>query len=208
VPSISLLLLLDLTGTFVFALSGGLLAVRKDLDIVGIVVLSVVTGLGGGVIRDVLLGRTPPAALERESYLVAAIAAAAVVYFFSNRIERMGTPLQRFDALGLGLFAVSGTLTSLNAGLGFVPAVLLGVVTGAGGGVVRDLLVADIPLVFRRDVYALAALLGATTFAAGARIGVPEFAAAVLGVAATVVLRLMSTRHDWHAPRPRPSRSS
>ncbi|MDQ3548013.1 MAG: TRIC cation channel family protein, partial [Chloroflexota bacterium] len=110
--SISLLLLLDLTGTFVFALSGGLLAVRKDLDVVGIVVLSVATGLGGGVLRDVLLGRTPPAALERESYLAAAVAAAAVVYFFSVQIERMETPLQRFDALGLGLFAVSGTLTS------------------------------------------------------------------------------------------------
>ena len=201
--SISLALLLDLAGTFVFALSGGLLAVRKDLDVVGVVVLSVATALGGGMVRDVLLGRTPPAALERESYLLAAIVAALVVFFFYAPIEQMTTPLQRSDALGLGLFAVSGTLTSLDAGLGTVPAILLGVVTGVGGGVIRDLLVADIPLVFRRDIYALAALMGAVLFVAADSFGLPESIAAVLGVGATVALRLLSIRYDWHAPRPR-----
>jgi uncharacterized membrane protein YeiH len=199
----SLSLLLDLSGTFVFALSGGLLAVRKDLDVVGVVVLSVATGLGGGIIRDLLLGRTPPAALERESYLVTAVAAAIVVFFAYARIERLTRPLQRFDALGLGLFAVSGTLTSLDAGLGVVPAVLLGVVTGVGGGALRDLLVADIPLVFRRDIYALAALLGAVSFAALDASGIPEWLAALIGVGATFALRSLSAARDWHAPRPR-----
>lgn len=201
-------LLLDLSGTFVFALSGALLAVRKDLDIVGIIALAVTTGMGGGIVRDVLLGRTPPNALEEEWYLVVASLAALVVFFGYARIEQFTTPLYRLDALGLGLFAVSGTLISLDAERSIVQSVLLGVITGVGGGVIRDLMVREIPIVFRRDIYALAALVGAATFAAGDHLGASQLIASAAGVTATVALRLLSIRYDWHAPRPRKPNSS
>lgn len=198
-------LTLDLVGTAVFALSGGLLAVRRNFDIVGVVVLSVAAGLGGGMLRDVLLGDTPPAALHNEAYLITAFAAALVAFFFHPRVEQLRGSITLLDALGLGFFAVSGTMRSLSAGLGPIPAVLLGVVTGAGGGAIRDVLALEVPLVLRRDVYALAALLGAVAFAGIDRVS-SQIAAAIVGVSLTFALRLFSIRFDWHAPRPRPSK--
>jgi uncharacterized membrane protein YeiH len=199
---ISLALILDLTGTLVFALSGAVLAVRKDFDIVGIAVLSVSAGLGGGMLRDTLLGETPPRALQDERYLVTALAAAALVFFFHRVIERLSAPFRLLDAVGLGFFAVAGTTLSLDTGLGIVPAVLLGVVTGAGGGVLRDLLAGDVPLILRSEVYALAALVGALAFAGADRL-LPGAVSAGIGVGATFILRLLAIRLDWHAPRPR-----
>ncbi len=203
---ISLSLVLDASGTAVFALSGALLAVRKNLDIVGIVVLSVAAGLGGGIIRDVLLGIAPPAALENELYLLLAIGAGVLGFFFHPRIERLNASIRVFDALGLGFFAVAGALKSLDAGLGPLPAVLLGVVSGVGGGIIRDILSVEIPLVLRRDIYALAALLGALTCVVIVRSGLPTGLAALLGVGATFTLRMCALIFDWHAPRPRPPR--
>ncbi len=194
---------LDLVGTFVFALSGALVAVRKNLDIVGMVVLSVSAGLGGGMIRDVMLGDTPPAAFRNETYLFVAAAAAMIGFFFHPQITRLSASILFIDALGLGFVAVSGTAKSLDRGLAIVPAVLLGVVTGAGGGVVRDLLASEIPLILRRDIYALAALLGAALFAAMVRFGMNRTAAALVGISATFVLRVLAIRFGWQAPRPR-----
>lgn len=202
----TLTLLLDLAGTLVFALSGALLAVRKDLDIVGVAVLSVAAGLGGGLLRDVLLGATPPAALRNEAYLLTALAAAALGFWFHPgiaRLARLNAGIRLLDAIGLGFFAIAGTLKSLNAGLDPVPAVLLGVVTGVGGGVVRDLLAGEVPLVLRQEVYALAALLGATIFVLADRGGLARSPAAALGVGATVLLRLLALRFNLHAPKPR-----
>lgn len=198
-----LALLLDLIGTFVFALSGGLLAVRRDFDIVGIAVLALAAGLGGGVLRDVLLGVTPPAALRDEVYLATALAAALVSFLCHPRVERLAASVRLLDALGLGFFAVSGTLRSLDTGLDVVPAVLLGVVTGAGGGVIRDLLAREIPMVLRRDVYALAALLGAAAFVATTQLGLARTPASIVGITATFTLRLLALRYGWQAPRPR-----
>lgn len=200
---LSLSLVLDVFGTVVFALSGGLLAVRKNFDVVGIVVLAVAAGLGGGMIRDVLLGDTPPVALDHEIYLIVAIGAGILSFYLHPRIERLNVSITLFDALGLGFFAVSGALKSLDAGLGPIPSVLLGVVTGIGGGVVRDILGAEIPLVLRRDIYALAALAGAVACVAIVRAGMPTGIAAVVGVSATITLRVFAVRFGWNAPRPR-----
>jgi uncharacterized membrane protein YeiH len=199
--------LIDLSGTAVFALSGGLLAVRRNFDIVGVLVLSVAAGLGGGMLRDVLLGNTPPAALRNEAYLLTAIAAALVAFFFHPRVEQLRRSIVLLDALGLGFFAVSGTLQSLLAGLGPVPAVLLGVVTGAGGGVIRDLLALEVPLILRRDVYALAALVGAFGFVAVDHV-TTQIAAACIGIVLTFTLRVLSIQFGWQAPRPRPRRET
>ena len=202
-----LTLMIDLVGTAVFALSGGLLAVRRNFDIVGVVVLSVAAGLGGGMLRDVLLGDTPPAALRNEAYLLTALVAALIAFFFHPRIAQLRRSVLLLDAVGLGFFAVSGTLRSLSAGLGPVPSVLLGVVTGAGGGVIRDVLALEVPLVLRRDIYALAALVGAVTFVAVDRVST-QVVAAILGIALTFLIRILSIRFGWQAPRPRKRRDS
>lgn len=201
---LTLALVLDLAGTFVFALSGAMLAVRKRFDVVGVLVLAVAAGLGGGMLRDVLLGATPPAALTHQSYLLIALLAAELGFGFHPRLARLGPSIQLFDALGLGLFAVSGTVRSLQFGLGPLAAILLGVVTGAGGGVIRDLLAGETPFVLRRDVYALAALLGALVYLGAHRLGLAPPVAATSGVGATFLLRVLALHFGWQAPRPRP----
>lgn len=196
-----LALALDIVGTIVFALSGALIAVRKELDIVGIVVLSVAAGLGGGMVRDITLGTTPPAAMEGWLYLMLAVSAGVVGGYFHPLMTRLNVGIRVLDALGLGVFAVAGSLKSLDAGLNPVPAVLLGVVTGVGGGVIRDVLAGDIPLVLRRDIYALAALFGAVACVVSIEVGLSEGVATVAGIGGTLLLRLLAIRFDWHAPR-------
>lgn len=198
-----LALALDAMGTAVFALSGALLAIRKDLDIVGIVVLSVTAGLGGGMVRDVLLGDTPPVALVDETFLLIAIGAGMLAFFFHPHISRLKRSIRTFDALGLGFFAVAGSLKAFEAGLGILPSVLLGVVSGVGGGAARDVLGGEIPAVLRQEIYALAALLGAVSCLTIEGLGFPTSIAAATGVVATVALRLLSIHFDWHAPRSR-----
>lgn len=192
---------LDMIGTFVFALSGATLAVRKRLDIFGVLVLAVSVGVAGGVIRDVLLGHTPPAALREPRYLFAALAAGLVVFFASPLIERASKPVMLLDAAGLGLFAVSGCDKALTWSMDPLPAVLLGVVTAVGGGVVRDVLIAEIPRVLREDIYAVAALLGASVFAIGTALELSRPGTAAVAIGLTFVVRVLSVRSGWRAPR-------
>jgi uncharacterized membrane protein YeiH len=200
---VSLLALLDLVGIFVFGLSGGLLAVRKEMDVFGVAVLALAAALGGGLVRDVLLGAVPPEALTRSAPLAASLLAAAVAIAVPSRLERGAGTVQVFDAVGLGIFAVYGASKALDFGLGAVPATLLGVVTAIGGGVLRDVLAAEIPLVLRREIYALAALLGAGLAVAAARtVGLGPLAA-TLAASAAIALRLAALRGGWNAPRPR-----
>ncbi len=196
---------LDILGTFVFALSGGLLAARKRFDIVGIIVLSVAAGLGGGMTRDVLLGDTPPVAFREEIYLLTALLAAVAVFLFHHQFNRMDYSIRLLDAVGLGVFAVSGTLKSLDFDLGPLPAILLGTVTGAGGGVIRDLLAREVPLILERDIYALAAVLGGTTLVVLLWLGLDTAIAAGIGVLATIGIRVLALRYNWQAPRARRS---
>ncbi len=198
---LGLSLWLDLAGTFVFGLSGAMLGVRKGLDAFGLVVLALAAGLAGGVLRDVALGATPPAGLADSRYLLAAMAAAATVFFAHRLIEKATKPVMMLDSLGLGLFAVAGCTKALAFGLDPLPAVLLGVVSAVGGGALRDLLVAETPRVLREEVYALAALLGASVAALGARMDWPETATAAGAVALTCLLRIVSVRRGWRAPK-------
>jgi uncharacterized membrane protein YeiH len=193
------LLIANLLGTFVFALSGGILAARKKMDVFGILVLAVVAALGGGMIRDVLLGRTPPATLADWRYLATAAAGGAVVIATHGRLGRWGRPLRLFDAAGLGLFTVTGTMAALDAGLGAVPAALLGMVTGIGGGMMRDVLAGEVPLVLRAEIYASAALLGAIILIAANALGLAGIAAYALAALATFSLRMVSVWRGWNA---------
>jgi uncharacterized membrane protein YeiH len=193
-------LALDLLGTFVFGLSGGMLAVRRGLDLVGVLALATAAALAGGLLRDALLGLTPAAALADGRYLLASLLAGLAAFLAHPVLARLGKPVMVFDALGLGLFAVTGCGRALDAGLGPLPCLLMGVLTAVGGGIVRDLLVAEVPRVLREEIYALAALLGAAVLLVGSTLGAPD-AGAVMGVILAFLLRVLSVAFGWRAPR-------
>ena len=196
----SLLLVLDLAGTFVFAISGATAGVRRRLDLFGILVLSFAAGNSGGITRDLLIGSVPPAAISDWRYLGVSLLAGAITFYWSPAIEKLSSPVLLFDAAGLGLFAVSGTQKALAFGLNPVMAALLGMLTGIGGGIARDILVAEIPAVLRSEIYALAALAGAAVVVIGQQLHVPAIAATVVGALLCFGLRLMAIRRGWHLP--------
>jgi uncharacterized membrane protein YeiH len=194
---------LDLTGIFVFAITGALVGVRKGLDVFGVLVLALVTGLGGGFLRDLLIGAVPPATLTDWRYLVVPVVAGLLTFFLHPGVGRLERLVNVFDAAGLGLFCVTGTLKALAYGLGPLPAALLGMITGIGGGVVRDLLAGRVPVVLRREIYATPAFLGAGLVVVSSE---ADFYAPWVAVAAAVlcfVIRMFAVRRGWNAPLPR-----
>lgn len=200
----TLLLVFDLIGTFVFALSGGTLAVRKRLDLFGVLVLSCVAAVSGGIVRDVLIGAHPPASLADWRYLVTAMLAGLVAFRWSAAIERVNNPVQLFDAAGLALFAVLGTAKALAFGLTPFAAMLLGMVSGIGGGIARDVLVARTPVVLQAELYAVAALAGGGVVALASTLQLPQVPAMIAGALACFGLRYMALRHGWQLPVARP----
>ncbi len=199
-----LLLLLDLAGTFVFALSGGLRGVERRLDPFGVVVLAFVAAVSGGVLRDLLIGAVPAAALTTWYYLAVSILAGGACYFAHGAVLRLATPIAVSDAIGLGLFAVVGARKALNAGLSPLMAAILGMLTAIGGGIARDVLTNRTPMVLRGEVYALAALAGACIVTFGAAADIPDAVTAPIGAGLTIGLRLVAMRHGWSLPRARP----
>lgn len=199
-----MLLTLDLLGILVFAIAGGLVAVRNQLDIVGVVVLASATGLGGGIIRDVVIGAVPPAALADWRYLLVPTVGGLVVFWWHPAVGRLERMMNVFDAFGLGLFCVAGALKAHDFGLGPVAAAVLGVVTGVGGGIIRDLMVGRVPVIFRKgELYAIPALAGAAIAATGVEPGVPPAVIAAPAAAATIGWRLLALQRGWTAPSPR-----
>jgi len=197
-------LALNFSGTFAFGLSGGILAVKKRMDLFGVLVLSVATGLGGGIMRDLILGHTPPATITDWHYLAAAALAGIIVFLWYNRIANHGTFVTTFDAVGLSVFTVTGTVIALDASLGPAPAALLGMLTGVGGGVLRDVLAAEVPLIFRSEVYAVASMLGAVIIIVASQAGFSGIRAEILAALATFILRMVSVQRGWKIPVARP----
>jgi uncharacterized membrane protein YeiH len=191
---------LNLAGTLAFGLSGGILAVRKRMDLFGVLVLSVATGLGGGIMRDVILGHVPPATLVDWRYLAAAGLGGLLVFVSFGKIVRHGRFLTEFDAIGLSIFTVTGTNIALSAGLSPAPSVLLGMLTGVGGGVLRDVLAAEVPLIFRSEIYAVASMLGATIIVVADQLQFPGILAETVAAVATFSLRTLSVRRGWKIP--------
>jgi uncharacterized membrane protein YeiH len=198
----ALILVLNLAGTFVFGISGGLAAVRARLDLLGVVVLAAVVGLAGGVIRDLLIG-TPPATVRDWRYLAAAGAAGLVCFFAGSILERAERSIMVFDAVGLSLFAVTGATKALQFGLGPVQAVLLGTLTGVGGGMLRDVLLREVPTVLREGLYAVPALLGAAVLVVAEEAGSTSPIFPVLGAVVCVVVRLVGLRYQVMLPTAR-----
>ncbi|RZA18790.1 MAG: trimeric intracellular cation channel family protein [Lysobacteraceae bacterium] len=198
--------LFDLVGIFVFALSGGVLAVRYRLDLFGVLVLACATAVTGGIARDVMIGAIPPASLADWRYLATAMAAGVATFFWHGTIERMRNPVLVFDAAGLALFAVLGTGKALAFGLSPFAAVVLGVITGIGGGIARDLLVARTPVVLQQtELYAVAALAGGGIVAIAHAFGWPQTPAMLGGALLCFGLRFMAIRRGWRLPLARGS---
>jgi uncharacterized membrane protein YeiH len=197
------LVVADLLGIFVFALSGALVGVRKGLDVFGVLVLAGTTGLGGGFLRDVLIDATPPAALEDWRYLMAPVVAGLLTFAFHPAVGRMEPMVNVFDAFGLALFCVTGAQKALDYGLGPLPAALMGMVTGIGGGMARDLLAGRVPAVFRGDLYAIPALAGAAIVVLGREyLDLTTVLVAFAGGGVCLVWRLLAIWRRWQAPLP------
>jgi len=191
---------LDLLGVAVFAVSGALAAVRSRLDVFGVVVLAGVTAIGGGVVRDVLLGITPPTTLRQWPYLIVPAVVGIVVWRFHPAVARLRRAMLLADALGLALFATTGTAVALAAGAPGVTAGLVGVTTGVGGGVLRDVLLREVPLVLRAEVYAVAASLGAVVVVAGDSLDLPATPVLIAGALAVAVVRILALWRRWNVP--------
>ena len=198
----TLILWLNLLGTFVFGLSGGLAAVRARLDVFGVMVLSAVVGLAGGVVRDLLIG-VPPATFRDWRYLAAVGAAAVVCFFAGAAVERVQRSVLFFDAMGLAVFCVTGASKALEYHLGPVQAIILGAITGIGGGMLRDVLLGHVPTVLRNELYAIPALAGASVVAIAHVAGSGSALFALIGAVVCFAMRLAGLRYGIDAPAPR-----
>lgn len=196
-------LVLDLMGTFAFALNGALIAIRvAKFDIVGVITLGMVTALGGGIIRDVFLDSLPPATFSDWRYLAVAATGSLVAFGFGRHMDRLSGPILVLDAAGLSLFAVSGALKALNLDAGLAQAVILGAITAVGGGTLRDMMVSRIPVVLRSELYAIPALAGALFLVVGQQLGAAVVPAAVAGAVLCFAIRMLGVRYGLHAPAP------
>jgi uncharacterized membrane protein YeiH len=196
----TVVLVLDLCGIFVFALSGAMAGIKHRLDVFGVLVLSFAAANAGGIGRDVLIGAVPPPGIADWRYIAVPVLAGLATFHWARTIDRLRSSVQIFDAGGLALFAVSGALKALAFKVDPVPAVLLGMLTGIGGGIVRDVLVAEVPAVLRGDLYAVAALSGAAVVVAGRMLGFPSAVIAIAGAIVCFALRFMAIRRGWQLP--------
>src|SRR5436305_12376916 len=204
----TLLVAFDLGGTFVFALSGAMAGVKHRLDLFGVLVLSFAAGNSGGIARDVMIGAVLPAAISDWRYVAVCILAGMITFFWYRIIDRLSSPVLVFDAAGLALFAVSGAGKALAFHAEPVAATLLGMLTGIGGGMVRDVLVREIPTVLRTELYAVAALIGAAVVVIGSMLHLSSPGAAAAGAVLCFGLRFITMRHGWQLPIARPSEES
>ncbi|WP_420035651.1 trimeric intracellular cation channel family protein [Streptomyces sp. cg28] len=194
---------LDLVGIFVFAISGALMAVRKNWDVFGIGALAEVTALGGGLFRDLVIGAVPPAAFTDLGYFITPLFAAALVFFLHPEVERTQVAVNIFDAAGLGLFCVTGTTKAYDYGLGLTSSAVLGLATAVGGGVLRDMVANEVPSLVRwdRDLYAVPAIVGAVIVVLCIRFDALNGFTSGIAVLTAFILRLLAMRYHWRAPR-------
>lgn len=188
---------LDLIGTLVFAISGVLLAFEKDFDLVGSIILGIVTGVGGGTLRDILIGETPTVWMKDLNYLFAVLIAVALSYIFRNIILRLHRSMLFFDALGLGVFTIIGLEKTLGVGLSIPIALMMGVVTAVFGGVIRDVLANEVPLIFRKKIYATACFAGGVMFLLTQMISPYINLNMLVSIFTVVVIRYLSIKYDW-----------
>lgn len=191
---------LDLVGTFVFALSGAVLGTRRNMDVFGVLVLAFVTAASGGILRDLLLGAVPPDAIASWHALAISTVAGLLAFWFQRAIARFRTPVQILDAAGLGVFAVAGTYKALEYGLSPPMAAVLGMLSGIGGGMVRDVLTARVPVVLQAEIYAVAALAAALVVVAGHWLDTSPTITSLPAIGLCLALRLTAISRGWKLP--------
>lgn len=197
------LLVLDLLGTFAFALNGGLTAVRvARVDIVGVLTLGLITAMGGGIIRDILLGDVPPATFRDWRYLAVAAAGALIAFAFSWLLNRLTMPIEILDAVGLSVFAVTGASKAVEFGLGPAQAIILGAITAVGGGTIRDALILKIPSVMSEGLYAIPALVAASITVIAMVADVYGVTAAIIAAVVCWLIRIVGVYYKLNAPQP------
>lgn len=191
--------LLDLLGTFAFAVSGIRLAAGKQIDLFGTYIIGFVTAIGGGTVRDILLDVTPFWMMDPQYLITTAIALFATL-IFKNRLFKLGKPLFLFDTIGLGLFTVVGITKSIDAGLPFWVCIVMGAITGSFGGVIRDVLLNDVPLLFKKDIYALACVAGGGVYFISSHFGLPPGIIEILAALTVIIIRLLAVKFHIHLP--------
>ncbi|WP_020676860.1 trimeric intracellular cation channel family protein [Geopsychrobacter electrodiphilus] len=197
----TLLYLLDMIGTAAFAASGAWAGVRREMDLLGVLILGMVTAIGGGTLRDMLLGDTPPFCLKDENYLWLSLIVSLLVFFGHRHLERLKHPLLYFDAVGLGTFVVIGTGKALQFNLGPFGAVLMGIMTATAGGVIRDVLSNRVPLILQREIYASACLIGAGLMVSLSYTALPQSLIFILAASSVILLRLLAINNNWALPK-------
>jgi len=195
-----LIYLIDLVGTFVFAISGISVAVEKRFDLVGAIILALVTAIGGGTLRDILIGKTPVGWMTDINYLWVILSALPISYFFLKKIQNLRKSLFLFDTIGIGLFTIIGLDKTLSAGLSPVVAVMMGIVSAVFGGVIRDVLSNEIPLIFRKEIYASACLIGALSYLLVEYLLPGGTYNVIFPILVLIGIRYFSIRHSWHLP--------
>lgn len=199
-----LIQLLDLFGTAAFAVTGALKAVEHKSDIVGIIILAAITGMAGGVIRDITFGRFPPAAITNPLYIAITIAMAVAIFFLYRSFKRHEGLFLKFDAIGLGVFTIIGATMAYNiAGLNFLAMAFAGMITAVGGGILRDVFVNEVPIVFVKELYASASFAGVVILFALLWAGLDLNVAAIPSIIAVTALRMTAMKYNWNLPRPR-----
>ena len=201
----TVLYVFDLLGTFAFAVSGAIAAVRKKMDLYGILVLATVTAVGGGTIRDVLVGRVPPFIFRDITYFFVSITAGLLVFFFHTYVERRFKLLLIMDAIGLGTFTVIGISVGLKFEIGYFGAIFLGVMTATAGGMMRDILQGEVPLVLQREIYASACIAGGLIFVSLDILNVMLNINVFISGAAVIAIRMISITKNWNLPKPKTS---
>jgi uncharacterized membrane protein YeiH len=197
----TLLYLLDMIGTAAFAASGAWAGVRREMDLFGVLVLGMVTAIGGGTLRDLLLGDTPPFCLKDENYLWLSLIVSLLVFIGHRHLKWISNPLLYFDAIGLGTFVVIGTGKALQFNLGPLGAVLMGIMTATAGGVIRDVLSTQVPLILQREIYASACLIGAGLMVALQYTPLPQNLIIILAATTVITLRLLAISRNWALPK-------
>ena len=202
---------LEIAGTISFAVSGAMTAMEKKVDLFGVLFLGIVTALGGGIIRDITIGKVPPSAFENGKYMMLAAATALIVFFiawfasehYQNNVEILNAVNNIFDAAGLGIFTVIGMKTAIATGYGHNAffTIFLGMVTGIGGGIIRDLMIREIPFVLRKRIYALASLFGGVIYYIFLRMNINDLIAVLISAGATFGLRMLATFFKWNLPK-------
>ena len=202
IPAEVFIYILDLFGTMAFAVTGAFKAIEHKADIVGIIILATITGVAGGTIRDMIMGQFPPNSISDPAYVIITVSSGVVIFFLYSRLQKHWNLFLKFDAIGLGVFTIIGATFAYNVfGLNFLAIALAGMLTAVGGGILRDVFVNEVPLVFVKELYASASFVGILVFYFTLTFNGELYLATILGIIITTGLRLVAMKYNWNLPK-------